>query len=148
MSWILEQSVHRKDALEKVTGASKYTADYSSKDMLHIKLITSPYAHAKIKNINSSKALEIPGVRTIILGQPFPLTGEEIKDRPLIAYEKVRYHGEPVAAVVADTELQAKIACDLIEVIYEPLPVVNSPKDALLPNSVLVHENLGVYEKI
>lgn len=148
MSWSVGKSVYRKESLEKVTGAAKYTGDYSSKNMLHIELVVSPYAHAKIKSINSSKALEVSGVRGIVLGQPFPLTGEEIKDRPPIAYDKVRYHGEPVAAIVADTALQAKRAAELIEVIYEPLPVVNSPKDALLPGATLVHENLATYKKI
>ncbi|AOY74618.1 xanthine dehydrogenase family protein molybdopterin-binding subunit [Clostridium formicaceticum] len=148
MGLSIGKSVFRKESLEKVTGTAKYTDDYSIKNMLHIKLVISPYAHAKIINIDSTKALEIPGVRGIIVGQPFPLTGEEIKDRPPIAYDKVRYHGEPVAAVVADTALQAKRAAELIEVAYEPLPVVNSPKDALLPNATLVHENLAVYEKI
>ncbi|RYD04885.1 hypothetical protein N752_11915 [Desulforamulus aquiferis] len=95
-----------------------------------------------------TKALESPGVRGIIVGQPFPMTGEEIKDRPPIAYDKVRYHGEPVAAVVADTALQAKRAADLIEVTYEPLPVINSPKEALISGAPLIHENLSAYEKI
>ncbi|MTI55852.1 xanthine dehydrogenase family protein molybdopterin-binding subunit [Geosporobacter ferrireducens] len=148
MSWSIGKSIYRKDGLEKVTGAAKYTDDYSSKDMLHIKLVVSSYAHAKIKAINTTKALEMPGVRGIILGQPLPLTGEEIKDRPPIAYDKVRYHGEPVAAVVADTALQAKRAAELIEITYEPLPVVNSPKDALLAGAALVHENLAAYERI
>lgn len=148
MSWSIGQSVYRKDGLEKVTGAAKYTADYTSKDMLHIKMAVSSYAHAKIKAINTAKALEVPGVRGIVIGQPFPLTGEEIKDRPPIAYDKVRYHGEPIAVVVADTAFQAKKAAELIEVTYEPLPVVNSPKDALLPGAPLVHENLAVYERI
>lgn len=148
MSLSIGKSVFRKESLEKVTGTAKYTDDYSSKDMLYIKLVVSPYAHAKIVAIDSTKALEISGVRGIIVGQPFPLTGEEIKDRPPIAYDKVRYHGEPVAAVVADTALLAKRAAEVIEVTYKPLPVVNSPKDALLPNATLVHENLAVYEKI
>ncbi len=148
MSWSIGKSIYRKDGLEKVTGAAKYTDDYSSKDMLHIKLVVSSYAHARIKAIDTTKALEMPGVRGIILGQPLPLTGEEIKDRPPIAYDKVRYHGEPVAAVVADTALQAKRAAELIEITYEPLPVVNSPKDALLAGAALVHENLAAYERI
>lgn len=148
MSWNIGKSIYRKEGLDKVTGLAKYTDDHSSKDMLHIKLVVSSYAHAKIKAIDTTKALEISGVRGIILGQPLPLTGEEIKDRPPIAYDKVRYHGEPVAAVVADTALQAKRAAELIEVIYEPLPVVNSPKDALLSGATLVHENLSSYERI
>ncbi len=148
MNWSIGKSIYRKEGLEKVTGTAKYADDLSTKDMLHIKLVTSSYAHAKIKAVDTSKAIEAPGVRGVIIGQPFPLTGEEIKDRPPIAYDKVRYHGEPVAAVIADTPLQAKRASDLIEVTYEPLPIVNSPKDALLPDAVLVHEHLGVYEKI
>ena len=148
MSWSIGQSVYRKEGLEKVTGAAKYTGDYASKDMLYIKLVVSSYAHAEIKAINTTKALEVAGVRGIVLGQPFPLTGEEIKDRPPIAYDRVRYHGEPVAVVVADTAFQAKKAAELIEVTYEPLPVVNSVKDALLPGAALVHENLAAYERI
>lgn len=148
MSWNIKKSSYRKDALEKVTGAAKYTGDYLSKDMLHIKLVVSTYAHAKIKTINYSKALRVPGVRAIVLGQPFPLTGEEIKDRPPIAYDKVRYYGEPVAVVVADTALLAKKAAELVEVTYEPLPVINSPNDALLAGAALIHENLSCYEKI
>ncbi|MBC2723471.1 xanthine dehydrogenase family protein molybdopterin-binding subunit [Desulfosporosinus sp.] len=148
MSWSIGHSVYRKDGLEKVTGRAKYTGDHSSKDMLHIKMVVSSYAHAKIKAINTTKALKVSGVRGIVLGQPFPLTGEEIKDRPPIAYDKVRYHGEPVAVVVADTAFQAQKAAELIEVTYEPLPVVNSPKNALLPGAPLVHENLAVYERI
>lgn len=113
-----------------------------------VRLVISPHAHANIKSIDTRKAYEVPGVRAILLGQPFPLTGEEIKDRPPIAYGKVRYHGEPVAVVVADTPLQAKRAAERVEVIYEPLPVVNSPKEALLPDATLVHENVLDYEKI
>ncbi len=148
MSWGIGKSIYRKEGLEKVTGAAKYADDYSSKDMLHVRLVTSSYAHAKIKSIDTTKAIEVPGVRGVVIGQPFPLTGEEIKDRPPIAYDKVRYHGEPVAAVIADSVFQAKRAAELVEVTYEPLPVVNSPKDALLPDAILVHENLAAYEKI
>lgn len=148
MSGSIGKSIYRKEALEKVTGTAKYTGDYSTKDMLHIKLVVSPYAHAKIKGIDTTKALWAPGVRSILVGQPFPLTGEEITDRPPIAFGKVRYYGEPVAAVIADSPVQAKKAAELIEVTYEPLPVVNSPKEALLPGATLIHENLATYERI
>ncbi|MFC0560257.1 xanthine dehydrogenase family protein molybdopterin-binding subunit [Halalkalibacter alkalisediminis] len=148
MSWSIGKSIIRKEAFEKVTGAAKYTDDYSTKEMLHIKLVVSSHAHAKIKEIDTTKAREVPGVRAIILGQPFPLTGEEISDRPPIAFEKVRYHGEPLAAVIADDPVQAKKAAELVEVTYEVLPVVNSPKEALDPNAPLIHENLATYEKI
>ena len=148
MSWSIGKSVYRKDALEKVTGAAKYTADTSTLDMYHIKLVVSSYAHAKLKEIDTSKAWEVPGVRAVLIGQSLPLTGDEVKDRPIMAFDKVRYHGEPIAAVVADYPFQAKKAAELIEVTYEPLPVVNSPKEALLPGATLLHEDLATYEKI
>jgi CO/xanthine dehydrogenase Mo-binding subunit len=148
MSSSIGKSIYRKEALEKVTGAAKYTDDYSTTGMLHIKLVVSSYAHAKIKYIDTTKAQKAAGVRAILIGQPFPLAGEEIRDRPPIAFEKVRYHGEPVAAVIADSPVQAKKAAELIEVSYEPLPAVNSPKEALLPGATLIHENLAGYQRI
>ncbi|NEU32510.1 xanthine dehydrogenase family protein molybdopterin-binding subunit [bacterium LRH843] len=148
MSWCIGKSVHRKDALEKVTGTAKYTADYTSPDMLHIKLVVSSHAHAKLKKIDTSKAKEVSGVRAIILGNSTPLTGDEVKDRPILAFEKVRYYGEPIAAVVADHPYQAKKAAELIEVTYEPLPVVHSPKEAIHPQATLLHKGLATYKKI
>ena len=76
-----------------------------------------------------------------------PLTGEAIRDRPPLAVEKVRYHGEAVALVVADTPVQAKKGADLIKVQYELLPVVHSPTQAFQKDAPLVHEHLGEYEK-
>ncbi len=97
--------------------------------------------------IDTTEALKIPGVRAIIAGEHFPLTGEAIRDRPPIAVDKVRYHGEPVALVVADTPSQAKKAANLVKVNYELLPVVNSPTQAFQKNAPLVHERLGEYKK-
>ncbi len=142
------KSVYRKDALEKVTGAAKYTADFSERDVLHGRLVVSSYAHAKIKSVDTSAAWTVQGVRAIVLGQSFPLTGEEIKDRPPLAFDKVRYYGEPVAIVVADNESIAKQASELIDVTYEPMLIVNSPREAIVPGAPLVHENLVSYEKI
>lgn len=148
MSRSIGKSIYRKEAMAKVTGAAKYTADWATSEMLHIKLVTSPYAHALIKDIDLTEAYQVPGVRRIVIGQPFPLTGEELQDRPPIAYHKVRYHGEPVAAVVADDSVQAKKAAEQVKVTYEPLPVVNSVTDALHPNAVLVHDHVETYERI
>lgn len=147
MSWSIGKSIQRKDALEKVTGAAKYTADYTTTNMLHVKLVISSHAHAKLREIDTSKAWEVPGVRAVLIGQSLPLTGDEVKDRPILAFDRVRYHGEPIAAVVADHPFQAKKAAELITVTYEPLPVVSSPKEALLPDATLVHEELAHYEK-
>ncbi|MEH7392838.1 xanthine dehydrogenase family protein molybdopterin-binding subunit [Bacillus sp. JJ1474] len=145
---IIGKGFYRKDSYEKVTGKAKYTNDMERNDMLHAKMIISPYAHAKIKAINTSEAKKIPGVRAVILGDGFPLTGEEIRDRPPIAVDRVRYHGEVVALVVADSPFIAIHAAEAITVQYEPMPVVNSPTEALEPHAPILHENLGQYEKI
>ncbi|NDI37198.1 molybdopterin cofactor-binding domain-containing protein [Chengkuizengella sediminis] len=141
------KSIIRKEALDKVKGKSKYTGDDQSA-MLHAKMLISPYAHAKIKHIDTSKARNTPGVRAILTGDPLPLTGEEIRDRPPIAYDKVRYYGEVVAVVVADNPMLAKNAANLIRVTYEPLPVVNSSTQAYEKNAPLVHENLDSYQHL
>jgi CO/xanthine dehydrogenase Mo-binding subunit len=142
------KSVIRKDAYEKVTGAAKYTGDFGSPRTLHAKMLISPYAHARIISIDFSEAWKIPGVKAILGGEPYPLAGEEIKDRPPLACKKVRYHGEPVALVVAETPVSAKMAVDAIRVTYEPLPVVNSPTEAIKKDAPLVHENIASYEKM
>jgi CO/xanthine dehydrogenase Mo-binding subunit len=143
---IIGKSVIRKDAYSKVTGAAKYTADFQTPGMLHAALLTSPYAHAKIIDFDVSAAWEITGVRAILAGQDFPLTGEEIRDRPPIAVDTVRHYGEVVALVVADNPVAAKKAANRILVRYEPLPVVNSALDAFQHGSPLVHEKLGSYK--
>ncbi|MDN4072446.1 xanthine dehydrogenase family protein molybdopterin-binding subunit [Fictibacillus terranigra] len=141
------KSVIRQEAWDKVSGKAKYTADDSSPGILHAKLVVSPYAHARIKSIKTEKASHVFGVRAVLAGERFPLTGEEIRDRPPLATERVRYHGEAVALVVADTPHLAKKAADLIEIEYEPLPVVNNPTEALKKDAPLVHEQLGTYQK-
>lgn len=141
------KSVIRKEAWDKVTGQAQYTDDFQSPGTLHAKMVISPYAHAQIVSMNFSEAWKIPGVKAILGNQPFPLVGEEVKDRPPIAYQKVRYYGEPVALVVADTPLNAKKAADAIEVEYAPLPVVNSPREAFEKTAPLVHEHIESYEK-
>ena len=139
-------SIPRKEAFDKVTGTAKYTDDFISPGMLYGKILTSPHAHAKINSIDVSSAKESPGVKAVITGDYFPtLCGTVIEDRPPIARDKVRYNGEPVAVVVANSEQEAMKALKLIKVEYEPLPVVNSISDALKENPVLVHENLEQY---
>ena len=142
------KGIIRKDALEKVTGKAKYTADELTTGTLHVEKVISPYAHAYIKHIDSREAQKSPGVRAIIKGGNLPLTGEEIRDRYPIAKDIVRYHGEVVALVVAETKKQARLAANLINVTYDPLPVVNSPSEALQENAPILHKNLGQYQKI
>lgn len=141
------RSVKRVDFADKVEGKVLYTNDISSPRMLHAKLHTSTYAHAKIKSIDTDAAWRVPGVRAIITGDDFPTrVGPMIADRPPLALDKVRYFGEPVAVVVADTEHHAKQAAESIRVTYQPLPIVQSPTEAFQKEAPLIHEQLGHYE--
>lgn len=141
------RSIPKKESFEKVTGAALYTADKIETRLLHARLTTSPYAHARILRVDTSQAERMPGVIAILTGETSEvLVGEEIRDRPVIARDKVRYYGEIVAVVVADSEAEAKRAAERITVQYEPLPVVNSPVDALRTDAPILHEKLGEYE--
>lgn len=142
------KGIIRKDALDKVTGKAKYTADEFTTGALYVEKVISPHAHAYIKNIDIGEAQEVLGVRAIIKGGNLPLTGEEIRDRYPIAEKIVRYHGEVVALVVAETKKQARLAANLIKVTYEPLPVVNSPSEAFQKSAPILHKNLDQYQKI
>lgn len=146
---VIGKNVPRKESLDKVTGAAKYTDDYEAAGLLYARMVTSPYAHAKIKSIKYEDSLKASGVRAVLTGEYFPhLIGSTIVDRPPIAIDKVRYNGEPVAVVVADSEVEAERAAQMIKVEYEPLPVVNSPSEAIKKDSPLIHEKLGDYEII
>lgn len=136
----------RKDAWDKVTGNAKYNGDTHFNGSLHARVLTSTHAHALIKKIDISKAKASKGVRAVITGEfSDVLVGNMINDRLPIAKDKVRYFGEVVALVVADNEDEALVAVNLIEVEYEPLPVVNSIRDAIKKDATLVHEGLGRY---
>jgi CO/xanthine dehydrogenase Mo-binding subunit len=143
---VVGTSPSRIDALDKVHGRVKYTNDFTMPGMLHGNLVTSPYAHAKIRSVHLEKALDADGVRAIVTGADFPYpVGPLLADRPPLAFEKVRYFGEPVAIVVADNEAAAKAAAKLVDIQYDPLPVVNSPGDARKCDAPLVHEKLSEY---
>ena len=136
----------RKDAWDKVTGAAKYNGDVKTPDLLYAHVLTSIHAHARIVKIDISKALKSSGVQNIITGDYFQVqAGSLVEDRPPIAKEKVRYFGEPVALVVANSKEEAIAASRLIEVKYAPLQVVNSIDDALKTDAPLIHEDLQYY---
>lgn len=141
------KSIIRKEAWDKVTGRAKYTNDFKEQGMLHAALVTSPYAHARILSLDARRALAVHGVRAVVTGEGLPLTGEDMRDRPSIAVDKVCYYGEVVAVVVADTLAQAEQAARLVRVVYEPLPAVGSPREALKEGAPLLHEHLDRYEK-
>ncbi|WP_026575248.1 xanthine dehydrogenase family protein molybdopterin-binding subunit [Bacillus sp. UNC438CL73TsuS30] len=139
----------RVDVIEKATGTVRFIGDFSMPNLAHAKLVTSTQAHAKIKYVDVTEAWKCPGVRSIVTGNMFPFhIGPILADRPPLAFDKVRYYGEPIAIVVADHEHQAKKAAQLVKVEYEPLPVVNSVQDAFKNDAPLIHENSGQYVKI
>ncbi|WP_430541065.1 xanthine dehydrogenase family protein molybdopterin-binding subunit [Sporosarcina thermotolerans] len=146
---IVGTAEQRIDAVEKSTGNVKYLGDKLLKGMLHAKIATSTEAHARIKSVDTSEAWKVPGVRAIVTGETFPFPiGPILADRPPIAFEKVRYYGEPVAIVVADYPYQAKQAANKIVIEYEKLPVVNSLEQAFQSDAPVIHEQLGQYTKI
>lgn len=149
MTNIVGTSPYRKEASNKVTGEAKYAADFMEIGLLHAKMVTSPHAHAKIISIDVSNALNQSGVRAVISGKDVQVrAGSHLEDRPILAIEKVRYYGEPVAIVVADTEYEAKAACQLVKVEYDILPAVNTLSQALHADKPLVHENLSSYKMV
>jgi CO/xanthine dehydrogenase Mo-binding subunit len=144
------QRLPRIDAREKTDGRARYIADLSRPGMLHGAILGSSSAHAIIEGYDLNDALAAPGVRAIVTGDDCPNArmGAFIKDEHAIAKGKVRYIGEPVAAVAADTLAQAQAACRLIQVHYRELPAVLTPTEALAPGAPLLHEDLAAYEKV
>ncbi|MCL2608797.1 MAG: xanthine dehydrogenase family protein molybdopterin-binding subunit, partial [Treponema sp.] len=137
----------RHDSYEKVTGQATYVGDIGLPGMLHAKFKTSPHAHARILGIDTSKAGALPGVRAVITGKEAnQKLGIYLVDRSIMACDKVRYYGEVVAAVAADTEQIAEEAVRLIEVRYEELTPVLDVAEAMREDAPLVHEDLGNYQ--
>src|SRR5678816_2085081 len=145
---VIGKPATRVDVNEKVTGEAIYGYDLALPNMLYGKTLFSPKAHAKIKRINTEKAKKLSGVVTVVTGEDAPWThGESIKDKPFLAQGKVRYIGEPVAAVAAEDEDIAQAAVKLIEVEYEDLPVYTEPEEACRPGCVEIHEDFAKYRK-
>ena len=141
---IVGERMRRTDSLSKVTGMAEFTADIKLPRMLCAKVLRSPYAHAKILNIDTSRALKLPGVKSVVTAADaygvkwgvFKYT----QDHPMLAIDKVRYIGEDVAGVAAVDEETALQALELIRVDYEPLPAVFNPDDAMKEGAPLIHE--------
>jgi CO/xanthine dehydrogenase Mo-binding subunit len=141
---VVGKSVERTDARVKVTGSARYAGDLIAPGMLYGKLLRSPLAHARILNIDTSRARALPGVRAVITGKDFPGipfgTRPDIRDQLPMPISKVHHFGEGVAAIAAIDEDTAEEALDLITVDYEELPVVLTAQDALAPDAPLVNE--------
>ena len=137
-------SLPRTDGLDKVTGRARYTADLKFPGMLYGKLLRSPIAAGRILSINLERAASVPGVMTILTAADLegidPYFGHAVRDRPILAIDRVRYMGEPVAAIAAVDEYAAEEAVGLIEVQYAEEPAVFDPEQALTPDAPLVHE--------
>ena len=118
-------SPHRFGGYGRVTGLQQYLADIHLPDVLHVKLVTIDCARARIISIDTSAAERVDGVRLVMtasdLPQPVPRFGPQFQDRPLLADGETKYHGEPVAAVAAETKDAAEAAMELVKVEYEPL---------------------------
>jgi carbon-monoxide dehydrogenase large subunit len=140
--------ITRVDAEEKVTGQAVYGYDLVLPNMLYGKVLFSSRPHAIIKRVDTERARRYPGVRAVVTGKDVPWThGETIKDRPFLAQGKVRFIGEPVAAVAADNEDAAQAAVALIDVEYQDCPAYFSPEEACKPGAVAIHENYDSYRK-
>lgn len=144
----------RVDAWEKVTGAANYTTDIQRPGMLHAKLLRSNLAHGKLVSIDATKAREAPGVHAVLTRDELsavgsPVYGYFIKDQPIVAMDKVRYEGDTLAAVAAETEAQAVAALALIEVELEALETVADLDSALAEGAAELFEEapLGIVPK-
>lgn len=132
----------RRDGLDKVTGRQSYLTDLSFPGMLCGRILRSHQVHARIRRIDIRRALELPGVHAVLTHRDVPglnRFGIEIQDQPVFCEERVRFVGDAVAAVAAETPEIAEAALGLITVEYDPLPVVDDPMAALLPSAPCLH---------
>ena len=145
---VVGKGLPRVDGPEKVTGKAVFTVDVSLPGMLHGKFLRSPHPHAKILNIDTRAAEQLPGVRAVLTGREiadvryaFVDTPRYPADEQPLAVDKVRYIGDEVAVVAAESEAIAEEALSLIKVEYEILPAVFTPEEAMQPDAPLLHEN-------
>ncbi len=149
----------RHDGIDKVTGAAKYGADIQLAGMLHGKVLRSPYAHARIRSIDGSRAEALPGVLAVVTAKDFPIIQDQIIDlaetqgnvrlmaEHVMAHHKALYQGHAVAAVAATSPHIAEQALALIDVDYEVLEPVLSLTDAMRPDAPVIHETLSTHFK-
>ena len=144
----LAEPEYRVEGHLKVTGRARYAADVRQSGMLHAVYVRSPYAHALIRSIDTSRARAVPGVHAVLTGADLPehaRFGRRIQDWPVLARGKVLFVGDRVAAIAAETRQAAEAAAQLVEVDYEELPVVASIEDALIDAAPILHEHAEQY---
>jgi CO/xanthine dehydrogenase Mo-binding subunit len=144
---VIGTATPRADAAEKVTGEARFTSDTMMPGTLWAKSLRSPYAHARIVRVDTSKAAALPGVRAVLTGADVSgvLFGRRLRDVPVLAEHVVRFVGERVAAVAADDSTIAEAACQLIEVVYEELPIVLGPEAGLADGAPVLHPGVNNY---
>jgi CO/xanthine dehydrogenase Mo-binding subunit len=140
---VVGHPVQRVDAVEKVTGRARYVTDLVLPGMAYARVLRSPYAHARVRRVDVTRARARPGVVAALAGADLtwcdPYYGPAYRDRPVLAIDVARYEGEPVAAVAAVDEATAEEALEHIDVDYEPLPAVMTLEEAQAPGAPLVH---------
>ncbi len=147
---VVGKSLPRLDAPGKVTGTAVYAADFALPGMLWGKVVRSREPHARIAHLDTERARRMPGVRAVLAAADVPAVryGGALKDETVFAHDKVRYVGQPVAAVAAVTPEAAEAAAAAVEVTYEPLTPVLDLAAALAPGAPLVHEDWRAYTAI
>jgi len=138
---IVGKNVRRVDAIEKVTGLAKYTADYVLENALIVKPVRSPYLHAAIKKIDKASALKVPGVEAVITAEDVPGVNKIVYIVPdqMLITDKARHVGDIVALIVAKDEESAWQGVDALKVEYEELPAILDPHEAL-SSDIKIHE--------
>src|SRR5262245_10601491 len=159
---VIGTSPARADAWEKVRGRPVYAGDFALPGMLHGLIVRSPYASARIARLDTSAARALPGVVAVLTHADVPrnemrmeppgrmaeaTAGAVLATQPVLAIDRVRFHGEPVVAIAAETPEVAAEAADLIAIDYEELPGVYDPIAALGPDAPHVHEGGNVLRR-
>jgi CO/xanthine dehydrogenase Mo-binding subunit len=150
---VVHQGLARPDQAEKIAGTTRYAGDLSYAGMLHARVVRSQVPSARLTRRDASTARAVPGVVAVLLGEDVPnndirvdVPGQTVAVGALkatmqvLATERVRFHGEPIALVIAETEDALAIACELVEVEYDDLPVISDPTEALADGAFEVHD--------
>ncbi|MET0502588.1 MAG: xanthine dehydrogenase family protein molybdopterin-binding subunit [Candidatus Binatia bacterium] len=144
---VISAPVPRVEGVEKVSGRTLYAADIDCAGSLWGKILRSPYPHARILRVDASRARKLPGVKAVISGEDAKglYIGKQIRDLPVLCQDVVRFVGDRVAAVAAETYDAAEEAIGLIDVEYEELPAVFDPLEAMQAGAPLLHEDVSAY---
>jgi CO/xanthine dehydrogenase Mo-binding subunit len=142
------KALPRIEGFGKVTGQTKYAADLPFEGLLWAKVLRSPIPHGRVNRLDTSKAKALTGVHAVLTGADVPnvFVGTRVKDQPVLVTDRVRFVGDAVAAVAADSEAIAEEALTLIDVEYQELPGVYDPEEALKPSAPLIHDDRAKYK--